>query len=1092
MSDNGFRFGDWQIDPDSNTLRSDGATSTIEPKAMDVLRYLCRHAGAVIPPEELLQACWGNAELGDNPIHKAITQLRRALGDSASEPRYIETVRKRGYRAIAPVIATEDALEGSWQQGSPFRGLESFQESHAAIFFGRMQATAQLRELVLNQASSGCAMALVLGPSGSGKTSLVRAGLLPGLMASRTGSGEPVALTCTLYMDCADLADGNLFQALAAVLMDAEVGGQLLFAGENAEGLGRWLESSDAAAIAGRFAEVAGRIKVGLFVDRLEAIFRAPGVTDEIRTRFIAVLEHLASAKAVLVMLACRNDFYPEVIALPALMALKGRGGHFDLNPPDGAEIAQMVRMPAKAAGLKFEVDPATGAALDDVLCDAARGSPDTLPLLEYCLNELYRQRGEDGMLRFEVFRQLGGIEGAIAVRAEQVVTGLSLPQLNALPHVLSLIVDIAEEQGAVIARRAAWSALQGNDAYTLVQALVEARLFVSELTGDVPSYGIAHEALFRRWPRVTNWIEQHKHALHIRTRISQDAVRWIAAGQPRDLLIPRGSQIVQARGLLEQKALVLTQHDKDYINASLSKAKLGERVRGLILALVVGLLLLAATLGLFAKRAQQISEQHRTEAEGLMGYMLGEFIEKLRPIGRLDLLDGVSNKALSYLSTSKQDSDTQVTISQRAKALQVIAEVNIDRGNEDKAKEAISLSMEILKKEINKNHNDSESQKMLGTNYFWLGQLYLNKNNWKQAEENFNKYKILSKALVQQNPKQKDSWIELSHAHSSLGATLLKQGKLNEAAAEFTESKNIKEEYFEHEKQNHELAINLANTLSWLADTKVKMGLLNESMVLFKQEGEILRPLYSQAPKNGIWTHRLANALWHQAELNFLLGNSEESFKNLAEASALFEELINKDPTNQKWRLGFLSTKIWLYEQNRNEKNPKESIRSQLDLLKQVEDLREKDPKQVKLAQISAMARHGLAISYMRAHAWNEAKSHLDESLSILENLHTKEQSDPQLTSRLSTVLLTRAELDHLIGNTNKEKYCLMAQAALEKKAKITNDPRLLSAWVRANACTGNMSAAAEQAAKLERMNFKDIHYIKYMSGQPQQKGKK
>src|ERR1043165_1484095 len=121
MSDNGFRFGDWQINPDSNSLCQGSTTATVEPKAMDVLRYLCRHAGAVIPPEELLQACWGNAELGDNPIHKAITQLRRALGDSASEPRYIETVRKRGYRAIAPVLSEEAALEGSWQQGSPFR-----------------------------------------------------------------------------------------------------------------------------------------------------------------------------------------------------------------------------------------------------------------------------------------------------------------------------------------------------------------------------------------------------------------------------------------------------------------------------------------------------------------------------------------------------------------------------------------------------------------------------------------------------------------------------------------------------------------------------------------------------------------------------------------------------------------------------------------------------------------------------------------------------------------------------------------------------------------------------------------------------------
>src|SRR5689334_807196 len=104
MDGRGFRFGDWQVDVGGNSLSHGDARATLEPRAMDVLRYLCRHPGAVIPAEELLQTCWGTAELGDNPVHKAIAQLRRALGDSSTEPRYIETVRKRGYRAIAAVV----------------------------------------------------------------------------------------------------------------------------------------------------------------------------------------------------------------------------------------------------------------------------------------------------------------------------------------------------------------------------------------------------------------------------------------------------------------------------------------------------------------------------------------------------------------------------------------------------------------------------------------------------------------------------------------------------------------------------------------------------------------------------------------------------------------------------------------------------------------------------------------------------------------------------------------------------------------------------------------------------------------------------
>jgi len=99
-----FQFGDWLVSPEANIVSNGEAKTQLEPRVMAVLRYLCRHPGAVIPAEEILQACWGSNELGDNPVHKAITQLRRAFGDSTTEPRYIETIRKRGYRAIAPIV----------------------------------------------------------------------------------------------------------------------------------------------------------------------------------------------------------------------------------------------------------------------------------------------------------------------------------------------------------------------------------------------------------------------------------------------------------------------------------------------------------------------------------------------------------------------------------------------------------------------------------------------------------------------------------------------------------------------------------------------------------------------------------------------------------------------------------------------------------------------------------------------------------------------------------------------------------------------------------------------------------------------------
>jgi len=1083
MSENGFRFGDWQIDPDSNTLRNDSASATVEPKAMDVLRYLCRHAGAVIPPEELLQACWGNAELGDNPIHKAITQLRRALGDSASEPRYIETVRKRGYRAIAPVMAGEAALEGSWQQGSPFRGLESFQESHAAIFFGRMQATAQLRELVLKQASDGCAMALVLGPSGSGKTSLVRAGLLPGLMASRTGSGEPVALACTLYMDCADLADGNLFQALAAVLMDAEVGGKLLFAGENAEGLGRWLESSDAGAIAGRLTEASGRIKIGLFIDRLEAIFRAPGVTDEIRARFIAVLEHLASSRAVLVMLACRNDFYPDVIALPALMALKSRGGHFDLNPPDGAEIAQMVRMPAKAAGLKFEVDPSTGASLDDVLCDAARGSPDTLPLLQYCLDELYRQRAADGTLRFDIFRHLGGIEGAIAIRADQVVTGLSASKARAFPYVLSLIVDVTEGQGAVTARRVPWSALPSSEAQELVQALVEARLFVSELAGNIPSFGMAHEALLRRWPRVSEWIEQHRHTLQLHTRISQDADKWEIAGKPRDLLLPAGIRINQARALLEVDGFSLSALEREYIINSQQRVKLAERLRLTLMVLIGLLAILAGILGVTAQRAQRTAELQRGEAERLMTYMLGDFVDKLRPLGKLELLDDVSARALSYLSDDKVKDASTIELTQRAKSLQVVAEVKRSRGQMDDAINALMAGRSILHKLDRGQSKDKALLKELGANAFWLGQTYLDRSDWSVAEKYFANYLVYSNRISLIDPLDVDGWIEQSYARTNLGSVAMKRGDLKEAAQQFHAANQLKQRVVTKIPNNEKYSADLASGYSFLASVKVKLGELHEGMKLYQQEEQLLRSLTAQKDDAKL-TLRLASSIWRQGDLLFAMGDIKDARASLSEAENLHAKLVKLDPSNRYWQLYLYALQFKVIETDIGSMSNEKILNRFQTLLEDTEKLSATDTKRIEAHELVAKILWHKGAIHLKAGELNEARRSIGQALQNLEQLRASAGDSQPLAINFASALLAQAELERSAKNNNAAiAACNRARDILKPFANESIDYRILAPQVRAYICLGEHSRITDQLKVLKRMNYKDPPYIAHVS---------
>jgi adenylate cyclase len=108
------RVGAWTVDGRANTLQRDGQKAVrLEPKAVEVLLHLAGHPGEVISREELMAAVWPGVVVGDDALTQAIIKLRKALGDDARQPRYIETISKRGYRLVAaagqPAPATPTA-----------------------------------------------------------------------------------------------------------------------------------------------------------------------------------------------------------------------------------------------------------------------------------------------------------------------------------------------------------------------------------------------------------------------------------------------------------------------------------------------------------------------------------------------------------------------------------------------------------------------------------------------------------------------------------------------------------------------------------------------------------------------------------------------------------------------------------------------------------------------------------------------------------------------------------------------------------------------------------------------------------------------
>lgn len=108
-----FWLGDWYVEPDTGRIVKGQEENKLEPKVMTVLLCLVARPGEVISREALEATAWAGTIVGYDSLATTIIKLRKAFGDNSRNPRYIETVPKRGYRLIATVKSVEQQAQGA-------------------------------------------------------------------------------------------------------------------------------------------------------------------------------------------------------------------------------------------------------------------------------------------------------------------------------------------------------------------------------------------------------------------------------------------------------------------------------------------------------------------------------------------------------------------------------------------------------------------------------------------------------------------------------------------------------------------------------------------------------------------------------------------------------------------------------------------------------------------------------------------------------------------------------------------------------------------------------------------------------------------
>jgi TonB family protein len=117
-----FLVGTWLVQPTLNTVSLKGNAVRLEPKVMEVLVCLASRPGETVAKQELLNTVWADSFVTEDVLARTISELRRAFDDKPRQPRFIETIPKRGYRLVAFVEPADGAHKTTPVVRRPVRG----------------------------------------------------------------------------------------------------------------------------------------------------------------------------------------------------------------------------------------------------------------------------------------------------------------------------------------------------------------------------------------------------------------------------------------------------------------------------------------------------------------------------------------------------------------------------------------------------------------------------------------------------------------------------------------------------------------------------------------------------------------------------------------------------------------------------------------------------------------------------------------------------------------------------------------------------------------------------------------------------------
>ena len=485
----------------------------------------------------------------------------------------------------------------------------------------------------------------------------------------------------------------------------------------------------------------------------------------------------------------------------------------------------------------------------------------------------------------------------------------------------------------------------------------------------------------------------------------------------------------------------------------------------------LVALLVASVAVAIFAYQAEvarQHADQRREQAEGLIGFMVGDLQGKLKELGRLDVLDDVGDKALEYFRLIPEEEQlTDQELLSRSQMLYQIGEVRVRQGKFSEAEAPMKESLALAKRLSELDPDDPDRLFALGQSHFWVGFVYWQQDAFDEAVEPFENYLDVSKRLSAMDPERLDWILEVAYAHNNLSATHRGRGELSTALLHARQSDQLLQHRPAAAFEDLEWRKNLAESKGKMGRLLRAMGHLSDATDFHLEELDVLGTLATEEPKDLSRKRPLAICHATLSSLFFSQLEHEKAQAHFDQARQLFLLLAENDPENQGLRFNLNQTNLLGGKLAFVEGDLPTAVESWQNVLADVQVTLDEYPKLRHWRKTKGEVAFLLALSHVPTSS-TEASSFAQRAVDIGQDVADDEAQIPGWSIQSRLLLANLAPTPQ-----ESRRQLLAAETEASKLAQRSKALRHIAVWAESLLRLERAAEAEELISSLQETNY-------------------